>query len=59
MSTRISAGVNDCPCFIIMIPIDCKMFLFTYCLRLNSVQALKIYNNNYAMKNNKWPFACL
>ena len=33
MSTRISAGVDDCPCFttfIAMIPIDCKITNFPY-----------------------------
>ena len=29
MTTRISAGVDDCPCFIIaMIPINCKIANF-------------------------------
>jgi len=33
MSTRVSAGVDDCPCFstfITMIPIDCKITNFPY-----------------------------
>ena len=38
MSTRISAQVDDCPCFsafITMIPIDCKITNFSlYCICL-------------------------
>ena len=42
MSTRISAGVDDCPCFstfycYCMIPIDCKITKF-------SLYLLRIYN---------------
>ena len=41
MSTRISAGVDDCPCFSTMIHTDCKItdFFFThFCL---------LFGNNY------------
>ena len=33
MPTRISAGVGDHPCFITMIPIDCKITNFPYTCR--------------------------
>ena len=41
LSPRISAGVDDCPCFSTMIPIDCKITNFS--LHLFDL----LFGNNY------------
>jgi len=54
MSTKISAGVDDCPCFSTfitrcMIPITCEIFLVTIIILVNSQVPLqkKVYHEYY------------
>ena len=55
MPTRISAGVGDHPCFltfiIIMIPINCKIFLTLVRLIVIGVHSIRILYTNFIHKN--------